>query len=69
MQGDKRFVEIREQIAIIRMEKQPRQLYPVALQTSIPANAQKGQQYMVRVAQRNEKEETVGGATVIYFVK
>jgi subtilisin family serine protease len=68
MQGDKRFVEISEQTTIIRMEKQPRQLYPLALQTSIPANAHKGQQYMIRVAQRNQKEEIVGGATVVYYV-
>jgi len=51
------------------MEKQPAQLYPLALQTTIPANAQKGNQYMIKVSQRNEKEETVGGASVIYVVK
>ncbi len=69
LQDDKRFVEIREDIAIIRMEKQPDQLVPLALQTSIPANAQKGQQFMISVAQRNEKEEIVGGASVIYFIR
>jgi subtilisin family serine protease len=68
LREEKRFVEIRDEIAIIRAEKQPNQLYPLALQTSIPRNAQKGQQFMINVAQRNEKEETVGGATVIYFV-
>lgn len=69
LHDDKRFVEVREDIAMIRMEKQPNQLAPLALQTSIPAFAQKKQQYMISVAQRNEKEETVGGATVIYVVK
>ena len=69
LQDDKRFVEIREDIAIIRMEKQPNQLVPLALQTSIPANAQKEQQFMISVAQRNEKEEIVGGASVIYFIR
>ena len=69
VRDDKRFVEIREQIAVVRLEKRPYQLYPLALQTSIPATAHTGQQYMIRVSQRNEKEETVGGATVIYVVK
>lgn len=69
LQGDKRFVEVRDATAVVRMEKQPGQLYPLALQTTIPANAQKGNQYMIKVSQRNEKEETVGGASVIYIVK
>lgn len=69
LHDDKRFVEVREDIAIIRMEKQPKQLVPLALETSIPANAQKKQQYMISVSQRNEKEETVGGASVIYFIR
>ncbi|MEA2173598.1 MAG: serine protease [Blastocatellia bacterium] len=65
----KRFAEIREQIAIVTMEKQPTQIYPLALQTTIPANAGAGEEYMIKVAQRNQKEETVGGATVVYYVK
>jgi subtilisin family serine protease len=69
VRDEKRYVEIREQLAVVRMEKQPRQLYLLALQTSIPAAANKGQQLMMRVAQRNERQETVGGATVIYVVK
>jgi hypothetical protein len=69
LREEKRFVEIRDEIAVIRAEKQPNQLYPLALQTSIPRDAQKGQQFMIHVAQRNEKEEPVGGASVIYFVR
>lgn len=69
VRDDKRFVEIRDEIAYIRVEKQPNQLYPLALNTSIPASAQEGQQFMISVAQRNQKEETVDGATVIYHVK
>lgn len=69
LQDNKRFVEIRENTAVIRIEKQPNELVPLALQTSIPANAQKGQQFMISVAQRDEKSEIVGGASVIYFIR
>lgn len=68
LRDGKRFVEVREPITTIQMEKQPNQLYPFALQTSIPATAQKGQQYALGVSQRNQKGETVGGAAVIYVV-
>jgi hypothetical protein len=68
LQGDRRFVEFKEQIAVIRIEKLPGQQFPLALQTSIPLNARRGQQFMVRISQRNEKAETVGGATACYYV-
>jgi hypothetical protein len=42
---------------------------PLALQTQILANAQKQQQYMIQVSQRNEKQETVCGGAVIYLVE
>ena len=65
----KRVVEITEDRAVIRAQKQARQIYPLSLRVSIPANAQKGQNYTIRVSQQSEKGETVGGATVIYQVK
>jgi hypothetical protein len=69
MRNNKRFVEIRDDIAVVRMEKQPNQIYPLALNTTIPLEARSGQQYTIRLAQRNERTEVVGGATVIYYVK
>jgi hypothetical protein len=69
LRDGKRFVDIRDEIAIIRMEKQPNQLYPFALHTTIPANAEKGRAFVISVAQRNEREETVGGATVVYLAR
>lgn len=70
LHDDKRFIEVREDIAIIRMEKQPKQLVPLALETSINSGqCAKKQQYMISVSQGNEKEETVGGASVIYFIR
>jgi hypothetical protein len=69
LRKDTRFVDIRDNIASVRIEKQPKQLYPMCLHLSIPMNAKAGQQYPIQVAQRNNKEEMIGGATVIYFLK
>jgi subtilisin family serine protease len=69
LRDGRRFVEIREDTAVIRMEKQAGQLYPLALQTRIPGNAENGQDFFITVAQRNAAQETVGGATVMYVVK
>ena len=69
LRDGKRFVEITEASTVIRMEKQLYQLYPLALQTSIPVTAKKDQQYTIEVAQRNQQGEIVGGAAVTYVVK
>ncbi len=69
LRDNRRFVEVRDEIAVIRMEKQANQLYPLALRCTIPSEAQHGDSYAISVAQRNIQEETVGGATVIYYVK
>jgi subtilisin family serine protease len=69
LRDDKRFVEIREKTASIRIDKQPNRLYPFSLHTRIPATAKENQQFTISVAQRDEKEEIIGGATVIYIIK
>jgi subtilisin family serine protease len=69
LRDGKRFVEIRDETTIVRVEKQPNRLYPFALHTSIPAGVEKGQPFLISVAQRNERGETVGGATVVYVAK
>jgi subtilisin family serine protease len=65
----KRYVEVRDDRVLIRMEKQPNQLFPLALHTTIPANSKAGQQYRVAVAQRNIAGVTAGGAGVVWIVK
>lgn len=65
---DKRFVETSAAKTLIRMETEPRQLYLLTLGASIPDKAQTGQRYELKVSQRNQKGQTVGGATVIYQV-
>jgi hypothetical protein len=68
LRNGKRYVEIRDAIAIVQMEKQPYQIYPFSLRTTIPAGAASGQQFFIKVSQQNQKGETVGGASVMYVV-
>ncbi len=66
LDGDRRFVLIERGMAIVRIEKQPNQIYPVALEISLPAAVEKGRSLTIKVAQRNEKQQVVGGAGVVY---
>ena len=67
LRNGKRYVDVRDAVAIVRMEKQPGQIYPFSLQTTIPASAGSGQQFFVKVSQRDQKGEIVGGASVMYL--
>ena len=69
LRGGRRFVDIRDDQAFVQIEKPPHQLCPLALQTTIPAEAAQGQTFMINVAQRNSQQATVGGACVVYLVK
>ena len=69
MQNGKRFVDIRENNAVVTFEKQAGQIYPMSLVTSIPTEAKKEQQFIIRVSQRNTSGMSTGGATAIYIVK
>ncbi len=66
--GDSRFVVIERSIAVVRVDKQPNQIYPLALEISLPADVKKNQSLMIKVAQRNEKHQVVGGAGVVYTI-
>jgi hypothetical protein len=68
LRDDKRFVEVRDEITIVRMEKQAHQLYPLALYWTVPSEAHHGDSFSISVAQRNDQGATVGGATVMYKV-
>jgi len=68
LRNGRRFVEIRDDIAVVRLEKAPHQMYALSLQTRLPAGAQAGEQFSVSVAQRNEQQQTVGGASAIFLV-
>jgi hypothetical protein len=68
LKGNRRVVEIRSPQAIITLEKLPGRLYPLALQTMIPADARREQAYMVAVSQRGKDGQAIGGAGVAYVV-
>ena len=65
----RRYVEIREERTVVRMEKAPGQLVPLLLRTEIPGDAEEEAQYPISVAQRDEAGQVVGGASVIYLVE
>jgi hypothetical protein len=67
LRDDRRFVEIRDALTIVTLDKQPGGIYPVALHTRIPADASTGR-YMISASQRRAGGETVGGAAVAYIV-
>lgn len=66
LRDNKRFVEVRQETAVIRMGKQPNRRYPLALHTTLPVEAKTDSTFTITIAQRNEREQTVGGATVAY---
>jgi hypothetical protein len=69
LRGDRRYVEVKEQVVTVRMEKAPNRIYPLSLQTTIPAEAASGDQLFLRVSQQDERGTTVGGAAMVYRLK
>jgi subtilisin family serine protease len=69
IQNGKRFVDIKENMTVVTFEKQAGQIYPMSLVTSIPVDAEKEQQFIIRVSQRNQSGMATGGATAIYIIK
>jgi subtilisin family serine protease len=68
LRGGRRFVEIREALTVVTLDKQAGEIYPLALHTTIPADAVAGRAYMISASQRRGDGETVGGAGVSYIV-
>ena len=65
----KRLVDIRDDLALVRMQKAPGQIYPLRLLTQIPSEAGSGAEYRLTVSQRDSGGNTVGGASVVYRVR
>ena len=68
LRGTKRFVDIRDDVAIVRMEKPPKQVVPLLLQVQIPTGTRQGTQLPLSVAQRDDNRQVVGGASVICLI-
>ncbi len=69
LRGGKRYVEVKESVITVQMEKAPNSIYPLSLRTTLPATAEKGEQFFIQVAQQNAQGTTVGGAAMVYLVK
>src|SRR6266508_4110794 len=69
LEDGRRFVEVQQDVAVVRLEKAPYQIYPLAIETAIPKDPKPGEQLMITVAQRDEQRRTVGGASVLYLVQ
>jgi hypothetical protein len=60
--GGERYVDVREDVAVVRMAKQAGQRYALAAQVTMPGSAS-GKGYLLSVAQQDEAGRTVGGAS------
>jgi subtilase family protein len=69
LKDNKRFLKIIDPVSVIRIKKQPKQVYPFSLLINIPENAEKGREYRITIAQRNQKGITVGGVTLVSTIK
>jgi subtilisin family serine protease len=69
LRGDKRYVEVKASVVTVQMEKSPNRIYPLSLRTTLPATAEKGEQFFIQVTQQNTQGTTVGGAAMVYLVK
>jgi subtilisin family serine protease len=69
LRGDKRYVEVKEPVVTVRMEKSANSIHPLSLRTTLPATAEEGEQFLIQVAQQDAQGLTVGGAAMVYLVK
>jgi len=69
LRGDKRYVEVKASVVTVQMEKSPNSIYPLSLRTTLPATAEKGEQFFIQVTQQNAQGTTVGGAAMVYLLK
>jgi subtilisin family serine protease len=66
-EGGRRFVEVRDGIVVVRMEKEPHTLYSLALHARLPGGA-RGEPARVDASQRDAAGRVVGGASAFFTV-
>ncbi|MGO4376646.1 S8 family serine peptidase [Pseudoduganella sp. RAF19] len=69
LRNGKRYVELKQPIVQITMEKDAGIMYPMSMQTTIPDGAQSGEQFVINVSQLDSQGVAVGGAAMVYQVK
>ena len=63
-----RVVDVRDNLTLIRMQKEPAQMYAFCLYVTLPAGVADGSSHMLSVAQQNALMQTVGGASAVFVV-
>ena len=66
VRGTRRYVQIRDEVAVIRLEKAAGQLLPLLLETRVSAGTPMGREWEVSVAQRDVDHHVVGGASALF---
>jgi hypothetical protein len=69
LRNGRRFVEVRERQAVVRFERAPAQLVPIALELLAPEQLNQEEDWLISVAQRDEQRRTVGGASALFRVR
>lgn len=65
----KRLIAIREDQAVIGLQKRPGEMRQMSMTFHVPDEAGQGDRYQIDVSQRNTKQEVVGGVTLAVEVK
>jgi hypothetical protein len=60
-----RFAQIVDDIAVVRIEKAAGQLLPLSLEAAVPSGLPAGRAWELSVAQRDESQRVVGGASAL----
>jgi hypothetical protein len=69
LRGGRRFVELRNSVVRLQIQKDPGAMYPMSLHTTVPAGLDSGEQLMVQVSQQNAQGTTAGGAAMVWVVR
>jgi subtilisin family serine protease len=69
LRNGKRYVELKQLLVQVTMEKDAGIMYPMSLQTTIPDGTAAGEQFLINVAQLDSQGAAVGGAAVVYLVQ
>jgi subtilisin family serine protease len=68
-ENGRRTVHLEKTETILRMQTRPTARYRIVMKLDIPEKATRGKEYALHILQKNSKNKTVGGATLVVAVK
>lgn len=68
-ENNRRVIDVQQPQAQVRLVRAGGAVQVLAVRMQIPATAKKGDSFPIRVLQRNEQNQVVGGATVVYVIE